>query len=172
MILHPLLLLHRLAIFATSLPRRAFNHQFVPFNKLLFYQQIVMGGNRVVPISMQTLFHVARLHIRRQTLLHFHNHVLVDFSLIDTDLAPQAGNVDGYGVRIFKPGVRRYLFQTVTKFGVRHQNVFNQITNFTAQITGEFVVGAEDLLVEALGVIVLEGQVTAHEGVEDDACGP
>jgi len=116
-----------------------------------------MGGNCVIPVGVEALASIARLNICGEARLHLGDHVGVDFGRVDSHFPPKAGDFDGYRMRVFEPRVRRYLLEPITKFRVRHQNILNQISNFTAQITSEFIVGAENLLVQTLCIVVLEG---------------
>lgn len=50
--------------------------------------------------------------------------------------------------------------------------MFDEALDLFREVTGELVLGIEDLLVERLRVLILEGQMAADKAVEDDTCRP
>jgi hypothetical protein len=70
------------------------------------------------------------------------------------------------------PGVVSDLLDLESGVRVSVEDVLQEVPGFDAHVRGDGVVALHDLLVEQLGVRVVEGQVPAEHRVEDHACGP
>ena len=101
--------------------------------------------------------------------LHFAQEAFVDLDLVLAD--------DGAFSRVdtrqlVEPLALADLLELEAGFRVRAQNASEQVLALWRQDFGDIVFAGHDLLVEFAGVGVLEGQVPAEHGVEDDPAGP
>jgi hypothetical protein len=66
-----------------------------------------------------------------------------------------------------------YLLDPVAQIRIRDKDVIDQVSGLSRDVLLRVViVGFQDLLVESLGVLVLERQVTSQRGKQHDPCTP
>jgi len=102
-------------------------------------------------------------------LLHFGQYAFVklDLVLADDDAVCLVG-----GAELLEPLAFSYLVQVEPGVRVCVEDALEQFLALVGEYLGGFIVASHDLLVEFAGAGVLEGQVAAEHGVEDDAAAP
>lgn len=70
------------------------------------------------------------------------------------------------------PLVRRDVLRGVARLRVHVEYFLDELSAVVANPVGNFELAVNDLLVEYVGVLVLEGQVAADHGKQDDSAGP
>lgn len=112
-------------------------------------------------VSLQALLNVAFVNRVVFVLMHFLQNFAVDRAVVVPDPNPLA-NLRRSLILLAVPSVARDLSEAVAKLRVRHQDVLDQAHCFVGKVACKFVLGVQNLLVEALGVAVLKRQVPAQ----------
>ena len=103
-------------------------------------------------VRLQTELHMAKFNWDLLRRLHFFDYVVEDFDLVNADFDALRELLRRRLVCLLKPRVRHHLLKTISKLGVRHENILDQALDFLTQIASEFIASVEDFLVQTLCV--------------------
>ena len=100
------------------------------------------------------------LHLAQEPLVHHYLLVFVEV-------------FDGLGWLVgVEPGVLLDLLDAISESWFRHQDVVDQVFDLVREVAGVLLVSVQDLLVQALSVLVFEGQMAANQAEQHHACTP
>lgn len=132
----------------------------------LFQEQVIGGGDAVVLVGLDAAGGVVRV---KAVILQFLQDFLVN---CDDVVADNQSGLQGHSFYQFAPRVVVNLSNAVSLGRVHIEHLLNQIFEVFANEIREDIVARENLLVEFSGVVVLEGQIAADHGEEDDSARP
>ncbi len=127
------------------------------------FQEIIVGGDVIVPVVLNLLFDVVALNA--WTLSEVDQYLLV---YLDIELQLWFWHGEVLLVKVSFPD----LFDGHALGGVYIEDALEQLLGLARQVAGTVVLAVHDLVVEHLGVGVVERQVPAQQSEQDHAWRP